>query len=128
MERRATLFRELDATGRFHRDNALGRIFHPGTVSYRELTPVDSVHVAVTPDNQVSVHVDRISPLLVRAGRCRYAVGRAIVHNLVHLAEGMGRAFRGRRGSHNCHLDCEIVWVPDDESADEAVAEELRAG
>ncbi len=116
MGRSTPLFRQLDADGRFHRDTALGRLFHPGTVSYRQISATDSLHVAVHPDNRVSVHVDRFSPLVVRMGRrCRYSVARAIVHNVVHLAESAARLVRRERGRHNCHLDCEIVWVPDDE-------------
>lgn len=117
------LFEKLDADGRFHRDNVLGRLFHPGTVSYRQVSETDSLHVAIHPGNRVSVHVDRVSPLVVRVGRrCRYSVTRAIAHNVVHLAECVARLVRHERGRHACHLDCEIVWVPDDEldaSADE---------
>ena len=110
------LFQRLDAGGRFHRDTAIGRVFHPGTLSYREISPTDSVHVAVSSDNRVTVHVDRVSPLIVRVGRrCRYSVTRALVHNLTHAAEALVRLVSHRRGAHNCHLDCEIVWVPDEE-------------
>ena len=115
MRRSTILFQELDADGRFHRDSPLGRIFHPGAVSFRQVSATDSLHVAVHDGNRVSVHVDRVSPLLVRVGRrCRYSLARAIVHNAVHLAEGVGRLVRRQRGRHACHLDCEIVWVPDD--------------
>ena len=111
-----SLFQRLDAGGRFHRDSALGRVFHPGTLSYREISATDSVHVAVSNDNRVTVHVDRVSPLLVRVGRrCRYSAVRAVAHNLTHVVEALGRLATRRRGAHNCHLDCEIVWVPDEE-------------
>lgn len=115
MGRSIALFNELDADGRFHRDNALGRLFHPGAVSYRQVSTTDSLHVSVRPDNRVSVHIDRVSPLLVRMGRCRYSVSRAVVHNVVHLVECVGRLVRRERGRHACHLDCEIVWIPDEE-------------
>lgn len=114
-----TLFPALDRTGRFHRDSFIGRIFHPGAVSYREISATDSLHLAVKADNRISVHIDRVAPLAVRVGRrCRYSVGRAILHNLLHLVEATERLVRRRRGAHNCHLDCEIVWVPDDEEDD----------
>lgn len=115
MGRSNHLFNELDADGRFHRDNLLGRLFHLGTVSYRQVSDTDSLHVAVRPDNRISVHVDRVSPLVRVGGRCRYSITRAIVHNVVHLGECVGRLVRHERGRHACHLDCEIVWIPDDE-------------
>ncbi|MFP5317567.1 MAG: hypothetical protein ACLGI2_04655 [Acidimicrobiia bacterium] len=117
MGRSRTLFAELDADGRFHRDSLLGRLFHLGAVSsYREVSATDSLHVSVHPGNRVSVHVDRVSPLVVGVDRrCRYSVVRAVVHNAVHLGECLVRLVRRQRGRHACHLDCEIVWVPDEE-------------
>lgn len=115
------LFSQLEASGRFHRDSAIGRVFHPGTVSYREITTTDSLHLAVRPDNRVSVHVDRYSPLIVRSGRCRYSLLRALAHNLAVAAERCGRLVLGRRRRRDyqptCHLDCEISWVPDEDDA-----------
>ena len=119
------LFSQLEASGRFHRDSAIGRLFHPGTASYREITTTDSVHLAVRPDNRVSVHVDRYSPLTVRSGRCRYSLVRALAHNVAVAVERCGRLVIGRRRREyqpTCHLDCEIVWVPD-EALDDAGAE-----
>lgn len=110
------MFEQLETSGEFHRDTRLGRIFHPGTTSYRQLSATDSVHLAVTCDNRVSVHVDRVSPLLLRAGsRARYSLSRAIAHNATHLAEVVGRLVRREQSAHRCQLDCEIVWVPDEE-------------
>ncbi|MCA1691504.1 MAG: hypothetical protein LC733_04610 [Actinobacteria bacterium] len=80
------IFNDLDAGGRFHRDSALGRIFHPGSVSFREISPKDSLHISVLPGNRLSVHVDRLSPLVVRADRCRYSAARVV---------GGGRRSRG---------------------------------
>lgn len=110
------LFSALDASGRFFRDSAIGRVFHPGSLSFREISANDSLHVAVLPGNRVSVHVDRVSPLLVRTdGRCRYSLLRAVLHNLGVLAEtAVGLASR-RAPRARCQLDCEIVWVPDEE-------------
>jgi hypothetical protein len=110
------LFSHLASAGRFHRDSVLGRVFHPGTVSYREVSATDSLHLAVTADNHVSVHVDRVSPLAMRAGRpSRYSVTRTLAHNAVAGWEWATRTLRGEHGHQACHLACEIVWVPDDE-------------
>ncbi len=107
---RRLVFTELDGRGRFHRDTALGRMFHPGTVSYREITTNDSVHITVSPENRVSVHVDRLSPLAVRPGRpCRYSFLRAVAHNVVHVAEAVALLCRRRPLQHRCELDCEVV-------------------
>jgi hypothetical protein len=114
-----SLFDSLDASGRFHRDTPLGRIFHPGAVSFREIAETDSLHVSVLPGNRISVHVDRVSPLAVdHGGRCRYSLLRALVHNLAVVADVLRGVARRRQVDHRCHLDCELVWVPDDEPVD----------
>ncbi len=120
-----TVFSQLDAGGRFHRDSALGRIFHPGAVSFREISPTDSLHVSVLPGNRVSVHVDRVSPLVVRANRCRYSVVRAVAHNLAVAVEAVAGFVLRRPCRPRCQFDCEIVWVPDGE-APVAAAPELQ--
>jgi len=109
-----SLFNDLDSTGQFHRDSPVGRIFHPGTVSFREISSNDSLHITVSPGNRVSVHVDRLSPLDVRPGhRCRYSLVRALGHNVVHAMDTAVR-FCGRRGARpRCHLDCEVTIVDD---------------
>ena len=111
-----TLFAALDAGGRFFRDNAVGRIFHPRALSFREICDTDSLHVAVLPDNRVSVHLDRVSPLLVRTdGRCRYSLVRAVLHNLAVAVEAVVGLLLRRPARPRCQLDCEIVWVPDED-------------
>jgi predicted small metal-binding protein len=108
VDREHSLFADLDRIGPFHRDSAVGRIFHPGTASFREITPNDSLHIAVSADNRVSVHVDRLSPLAVRPGReCRYSFVRAVAHNVVHLADVVGRRWHGRGAARRCDLECE---------------------
>jgi predicted small metal-binding protein len=112
VDARHSLFSELDGTALFHRDTALGRVFHPGTLSYREIATRDSLHITVSPENRVSVHVDRLSPLAVRPGRpCRYSFPRAVAHNVVHVAEAVALLYRRRRLGHRCELDCEVVAV-----------------
>lgn len=109
------LLQDLERSGRFHRDTRLGRIFHPGTTSYRELSTTDSVHLVSTSDNRLSVHVDRVSPVLVRGTRARYSVSRAVAHNAAVIAEAVCRLVRREKSDHRCHLDCEIRWIPDEE-------------
>ena len=117
-------FSQLDASGRFHRDSALGRMFHPGAVSFREICATDSLHVLVLRENRLSVHVDRVSPLVARAGRCRYSVVRTVAHNVAVVLETVAGAVLRRPSRPRCHLDCEIVWVPDEASP--AVAPESQ--
>lgn len=115
--RNGPVFGRLEATGRYHRDSRLGRVFHPGTVSFREISQNDSMHIAVTPENRVSVHVDRVSPLSTRAGdRSRYSLLRVLRHNVTHGIDSSVRLWRRRPGDHRCELDCEIVAVEGDQS------------
>ncbi len=117
------LVTHLDGNGRFFRDTAIGRVFHPRTRSYRERCASDSVHVVVDADHRLSVHIDRVSPLRLRTGRaCRYSIVRAVAHNVHAGWELLCRWVRRQRGGQTCHLDCEIVWVPDDECEDEGGA------
>lgn len=109
------VFSQLDSTGEFHRDSALGRIFHRGTDSYRQVSRTDSLHIAVTPDNHVSVHVDRVSPLADGAGgRSGYSFLRVLHHNLTHGIDTSVRLWRRLGSNHRCEMDCEIVAVNDD--------------
>ncbi len=118
-----SLFGALDSSGRFFRDNAMGRIFHPGAQSFREICDNDSLHVAVLPGNRLSVHVDRVSPLLVRTdGRCQYSLVRVLAHNLAVAIEAVAGLVLRRPARPRCRLDCEIVWVPDDQPAEARAA------
>ncbi|HEV2068300.1 MAG TPA: hypothetical protein VGR26_00740, partial [Acidimicrobiales bacterium] len=104
------ILRHLEASGRFHRDTGLGRLFHPGRMSFRENQPSDSLHVVVR-DNQVAAHVDRVSPLGLRPERpSRYSLRRAAAHNVAGMAHDLFRLLRGRQGDHRSELDCEWVW------------------
>ena len=101
--------RHLDVSGHFHRDSPLGRLFHPGRVSFRENVPTDSLHVVVE-DNHVAAHVDGVSPLAVRSqGRSGYSVRQAMAHNLAGMTQDLVWLLRGRQGDHRCVLNC--VWV-----------------
>ena len=104
-----SLFSKLDTTGRFRRDTFLGRIFHPGTVSYREIAAKDSLHITVSRDNRLEVHVDSLSPLALGRDRpSQYSLGRAVGHNLLHSLEAVLRLCLHRRGAHRCRLECEV--------------------
>jgi len=117
------LVTHLDGNGRFFRDRAIGRLFHPNTRSYREVSATDSVHLVLDAEHRMSVHVDRVSPLRVRRGRaCRYSVMRAVAHNVCVAVEAVARLVHRQPGHQTCHLDCEIVWVPDEEPAGSTAA------
>ncbi len=111
------LLRSLVASGRFHQDTGLGRLFHPGKVSFRENVPINSLHILVD-DNRVAAHVDLVSPLGLRPGASsRYAAGRVAAHNLSGMAADVVRLLRGRKGDHRCELACEW-FVPGGEDPD----------
>ncbi len=106
------VFRHLEINGRFHRDTGFGRIYHPGSISFRENRPNDSLHIVVN-DNRVAAHVDLVSPLGVKPERpTGYSVRRAVTHNLVGMAQDLVSFCRGRQGDHRSELDCEWVWDP----------------
>ncbi len=103
------LTRALDASGLFHRDSRLGRIYHGGAASYRELRPTDSVHVIVDA-NRVSVHVDRISPLKRRRdGSVRLSLTRILAHNVAGAHGEITRRLRLRADSHRRAGDPAVV-------------------
>lgn len=108
------LQRALEVAG-FRRDSKLGGILHAGKVSFREVSPHDSLHVVID-GNQVSAHVDRISPLHSRRrGRRRYSWTRVVAHNVAVLTDDISRRIRGLHGHNRCELDCEVVWVDDED-------------
>jgi hypothetical protein len=111
------LRRALEESKRFHLDSAIGGILHRGTNSYRELSPLDSVHITVD-GKHVTAHVDHVSPIEQTAdGKTRYSWRRVVVHCIYALGGGLGCRLRGQQGSQHCSLDCEVVWVEDDEVA-----------
>ena len=109
------LIKALDDDPRFRRDSLLGGIFHLGRISYREVSPTESLHVVIKGD-RVSVHVDDVSPLVVRAdGSCRYSWGRVVAHNVVVMIADVARRLRGQHGRQRCNLRCEAERVDDRE-------------
>lgn len=59
---------DLLKSGQFCLDTAAGGMLHPGTTSVREISTGDSLHLSIGAANQVSAHIDAVSPA---AGRER---------------------------------------------------------
>ena len=97
----SALLRDLDTDRRFHRDRGLGRILHPGAASYRETVAENSLHLIVD-GGRISAHVDRFSPLGLRAGSARYPVRRVALHNLFGMATDAARLLTRRAGKPSC--------------------------
>lgn len=104
------LIGSLQQTGSFCRDSLLGRLLHRGTVSVRENTAEESLHITLS-GNRLSAHIDRHSPLVEEHASwiARYSVPRAIVHTLAHLVEAVRRLGARRPGSHRVELECQKV-------------------
>ena len=108
------LLKALETDPRFRRDSVLGGIFHPGKLSYREISPTDSLHILIDGE-KVSAHVDEISPLRLRAdGSSRYTWGRVLAHNLLVVIDDASRRLRGLDGAQRCNLHCRAEWFDDD--------------
>ena len=121
------LLAQLEASGRFHRDGSLGRLFHRGMISLRENVPTESLHISVA-GNHVSAHVDEVSPLDADAeGASRYSVRRALRHNVVGMAGDLLWLLRGRQGDHSCVLNCEWVVDADRGGADHGLLDPAAA-
>lgn len=124
--RRLRLFSELVDSGRFCRDTPLGGILHGRSVSLREITDGDSLHVCADDAGRLSVHVDRFSPVAGACpdGRCRYSLRAVVAHLFAHVSAQLHRLATGARGRHRCRLECELV--EDDEVAGDAPEPELH--
>ena len=112
-----SLIKALEASDRFRRDNGLGRIFHPGKVSYREVSPTNSLHV-ILGRKRISAHVDDVCPLRCNPdGTASYSWAPVIRHNVAGLVADINRRVRGLHGQQRCNLVCETVWVDDEDIA-----------
>jgi hypothetical protein len=121
----STLRRAIEQSQRFHSDTMLGRLLHRGTASYRELSPVDAVHITIA-GNRISAHVDDVSPVKQCAdGKTRYSWARVLAHNVFVIGNNLARRLRGGHGNHRCDLACELVWV-DEDGAVELSREEVE--
>ncbi len=108
------LMKALEADPTYRRDSMIGGIFHLGKVSYREVSPTDSVHIVIDGD-RVSAHVDEVSPLrILPDGSSRYAWGRVVAHNLLVVIGDAARRLRGQRGVQRCDLRCQMEWFEDE--------------
>ncbi len=98
------LVRELEASGRFRRDTRMGRLFHRGKISLREVAPTHSLHITLGHGNQVSAHVDRYSPLARSQPEegCRYSLPRVAAHNAAGIAGDLLWLVPRRRRSRSC--------------------------
>lgn len=120
------LIKALEANPAFRRDSLLGGIFHLGKISYRETSPTDSVHIVIDGD-QVSAHIDEVSPLRVQSdGTSKYAWGRVLTHNLLVVLEDAARRLRGLHGQQRCTLRCQMEWIDDDQANHEDHAHDTR--
>lgn len=100
VEDAGAFLREVEETGRFRRDTRLGALFHRGKISLREVTASDSLHITVEPDNRVSAHVDRYSPLAkvqTDDAKPRYSLLGIAAHNITGMAADAARLIPGRR-------------------------------
>ena len=118
---RRRFFADLVASGRFCRDTPTGALLHRGSVSLREISDGDSLHVCIDGDDKVSVHVDHFSPVAGANpdGTCRYSVGAVVAHLVAHVRDQARWALRGARGQHRCRLECELVDSPGEEAEEE---------
>lgn len=123
-------FADLVASGHFCRDTRWGGILHRGSVSLREISDGDSLHVCIGADDRVSVHVDRFSPVAGGCpdGTCHYSVRAVLAHVAAHMTAQVRRLMRGARGQHRCRLECELVdeAEPDASAAVESALERAR--
>lgn len=111
----AALIAALEITEELQRDRRIGRIFHPGKLSFRERRPGNSLHISVE-ENLLLAHVDLVSPLKLEADRgSRYSLLRIASHNFTGMAGDVVRLLRGRQGDHRCEIDCEWSPTGDDE-------------
>ena len=73
---------DLLSKGRFCRDSPGGGLLHRGLISLREITDGPSLHLSLSDDNRIYVHVDRVSPAVgsTSDGTCRYDRLRSLAH------------------------------------------------
>ena len=87
----------LGGNRHFRRDTALGRIFHPAKISYREISASDSLHLVFDGD-MVAAHIDLLSPLTLDPQRHRqYSTGRVIAHTVTGFIGTVVPLFRHDR-------------------------------
>jgi len=98
--------RELEASGRFRRDTGLGRIYHPGKISFRETVPKNSLHILID-GHRVSAHIDRVSPLSFRSTRSQYSFWGVVLHNLTGMVDDLFHIFAKRHPGRRAEMEWE---------------------
>jgi hypothetical protein len=85
------LLAALAGNRNFRRDSTLASLFHGRKVSFREVSPWESLHVVFHGD-VVSAHVDLLSPLNFDPQRSsQYSPARVVAHNVVGLVGNLVR-------------------------------------
>ena len=107
------LVQALQSNDRFQRDTRMGRIFHPGKISFRELSDGESLHITIR-GSRVSAHLDKVCPLRFNGRSWRYSVSRVLAHNLAGIVADTRRWVRHPGRRERCTLDCDIVWVAEE--------------
>jgi tetratricopeptide (TPR) repeat protein len=87
---------ELLATGRFCRDSPRGGILHRGLVSVREITDGPGLHLSLSEDNRIYVHIDNFSPAVESTTdhTCRYDRLRSLAHMRGEVFPLVARSYR----------------------------------
>jgi hypothetical protein len=117
------LVQALEENDRFRRDGRLSGIFHPGRISFRELSPQDSLHIVID-DGHVSAHVDEVCPIRCHPGAvARFTWSQVLAHNFAGVRADLKRRVKGLHGQQRCNLGCEVVWVDDEGSIDHLAAD-----
>lgn len=108
----AVLVRVLDAHPQFRRDTSLGAIFHRGKISFRQVAARDSLHITIEGD-QVSTHIDRVSPLNCNPEQpSHYSARKIAAHNLTGMVEDVVGWARGPERFRRHRRNDQVVLVP----------------
>lgn len=117
------LVKALEENDRFRRDGFLSGMFHPGRISFRELSPQDSLHITID-DGLVSAHVDEVCPIRCHPGTvAKYTWGLVLAHNFAGIRADVKRRVRGLHGQQRCNLGCEVVWVDGENDIEDLAAQ-----
>ncbi|HEU4867656.1 MAG TPA: hypothetical protein VFV09_08015, partial [Actinomycetota bacterium] len=98
--------RDLVASGRFCRDTPAGGLLHQGAASFREAVGGGGLHLSLSADNRITVHIYDHSPVAgVRSdGGCRYERTKTLEHlrhEVIPLITGSHRKRRAEAEDPN---------------------------
>jgi len=117
------LITSLEGNDRFRRDGFLSGMFHPGRISFRELSPQDSLHIVIDAGH-VSAHVDEVCPIRCHPGAvAKFTWSLVVAHNWAGVRADLRRRVKGLHGQQRCNLGCEVVWVDGEDSIDDLAAD-----